>query len=117
MSPPEFAIASERLGTSIVIQVIGEIDVATVGELREALNDAASEVNGRIVLDMSATEFIESTGLGALLEAHHRAQSEGYELIVICDSEEPLKAMRLTGLTDLLTVVPARDFLHGNGDA
>jgi anti-sigma B factor antagonist len=49
-----------------VVRLVGEVDLATIGVLRRALETAARATKDRIVLDLSELRFIGTTGLNEL---------------------------------------------------
>ena len=61
-----------------VVAAPAEIDVTTAGQLRGLLPEAAA-ATGRptAVVDLTGTEFCDSSGLHTLLRAHNRAVAEG----------------------------------------
>jgi len=65
-----------------VIAPEGELDIARVGEFRTALSDAARE-GAAVVVDLSQVSFIDSSGLGALVELHNRLRRSRRQLAVI----------------------------------
>ena len=76
----------------------GEIDFATGPQLKDAINERliAGEVN--LVMDLEAVDFIESTGLGALIGGRRRAHALKGSLRLVCTEEQLLKIFRITGL-------------------
>jgi len=54
------------------IQVSGEIDQATVGQLGAALANAAARHPGRVALDLAGVEFMACCGMRCILDAHRR---------------------------------------------
>jgi len=100
-----FAVELQRNGDLVVVQPRGELDAATIPELRGALD--AIENFARLVLDLRGLSFIDSTGLHLLVELHERAQNDRFELTLIAP-EPPLdKAIRLCGLDGTLPFAPA----------
>jgi anti-sigma B factor antagonist len=61
------------------IRVAGEVDLATVPQLRQAI-DAYARNGQTMVVDLKAVEFIDSMGLAALVRARHRALARGARL-------------------------------------
>ncbi|MFE7582475.1 STAS domain-containing protein [Streptomyces gardneri] len=61
-----------------VLVLAGELDRDTVDPLRRAVEERIG--SGRIVVDCSALEFCDSSGLNALLRARLRAQEAGGRL-------------------------------------
>ncbi|HWM23151.1 MAG TPA: STAS domain-containing protein [Ilumatobacteraceae bacterium] len=60
---------------SVVIRVTGEIDIATADIIRQAVAVATEPRPARLVFDLLAVDFIDSSGLAVLLEAAKTADS------------------------------------------
>src|SRR3954447_13134264 len=65
-------IISERNGSTVVLTLRGDLEMQTVAHLRRALAEALDKARGAVVVDLSGVEFIDSTGLAALLNALRR---------------------------------------------
>ncbi len=63
----ELSIRTSREGTTATVAAEGEIDLSTVDELRSAVTASADGVD-KLLLDLTGVEFIDSAGLGGLLE-------------------------------------------------
>jgi anti-sigma B factor antagonist len=70
----------------ILIAPEGEVDIARIAEFRAALSDAAGADAARLVVDLSQVSFIDSSGLGALVELHHRLARDRRQLAVVAPS-------------------------------
>jgi anti-anti-sigma factor len=82
MAPPptEFAVEADReAGGLITLRPAGELDIATAGRLERALHDGR-ERGDRVLLDLTALEFIDSTGLRVIVRAVEAAHRDGWEL-------------------------------------
>lgn len=66
-APLELSTAEEN--GDVVLAVAGEVDVTTTDRLRERIRDIFDSGNRRLVIDLSAVDFIDSTGLGVLVGA------------------------------------------------
>ncbi len=89
---------SDRDGWA-VLSVAGEVDVATAPRLREQLIELVNEGQYRIVVDLEAVEFLDSTGLGVLVGALKRVRTYDGELALVCTESRILKVFEITGLT------------------
>jgi anti-sigma B factor antagonist len=89
---------------SAVLTVTGEIDVATAPRLREHVVKLVGEGETRIVVDMEGVEFIDSTGLGALVGALKRIRTQGGELAIVCSRPRLLKVFEITGLVRVFEI-------------
>ena len=75
----------------------GELDVATVNELTEAL-DGAIEAGGPILLDLSPLSFIDSMGIHAILQAIRTLEDRGWCVYLHTDNGEVARALELLGV-------------------
>jgi len=78
-----------RINETVVLEVIGEIDVSTAPALRTAL-ELVGEV---VVVDLTRVEFICSSGLGVLMAAHRRLHARGGSLAVVADPAGPVRRL------------------------
>lgn len=85
-----------------VLRVRGEVDLSTAPQLREALTSLISEGHLAVVVDLSDTEFVDSTGLGALVTGLKRLRARGGEMRVVCTSPRVCKVFEITSLDRVL---------------
>ena len=85
-----------------VVTAPEEIDITNAPELRSALLVAAAHGYGRLVVDMTGTQFCDSSGLHTLLAAHKRAQAEGGELLLVISAAPVLRVFALTGIDRMI---------------
>ena len=94
-----------------VLQVSGEIDLATLPTLRDQLARAVGlHAADTLFVDLDSVTALDDTGLGMLLGAAARAREAGGDLVVVCSGERLLHRFALTGLDRAVTVRP---HLHG----
>ena len=86
-----------------VVRVAGEIDIATVPSLRAAL-DLACDQARRIVVNMADVEFIDASGISALVLAAIRAREGSGELIVQKPSRFVRKVLDILSLNGQLPI-------------
>ena len=65
-----------------VVAAVGEVDVSCADQLRDAIDQALADVVGKVTVDLSQVPYIDSTGIGVLVGAVHRAQDAGKTLTV-----------------------------------
>lgn len=94
------------LGDAPVLQVSGEIDLATLPYFRDQLVRAISLHHGRTVfVDLDGVSALDDTGLGMLLGGAGRARDDGGDLSIVCTTERLLARFASTGLDRAITVV------------
>lgn len=92
-----------------VVAASGELDLATVPKLREAISEHIVEGRRNILVDLRAVTYIDSTGLGVLVGAAKAVHSGGGSLRLVCDSPRLLRLLRITGLDRALAVHPTME--------
>ncbi|MFC5382353.1 anti-sigma factor antagonist [Aquipuribacter nitratireducens] len=105
----DLTLATRTVGDRTVVEVGGEIDVYTAPQLRSQLNDAVADGARHIVVDMTGTDFLDSTGLGVLVGGLKRVRTMDGDLELVCSSEKILKVFRITGLTKVFTIHSSLD--------
>ena len=93
-----------------VVAVRGEVDLFTAPEFKQRINGAIEDGRTLVIVDLTATTFIDSSSLGILISAHKRLRSRhAGRLIIACDSQPVLNTFAITGLDGVLEIQPSRD--------
>lgn len=93
---------------AVVVRLAGELDLYSANEVRSALAGAIDAGAGRIVVDMSGVEFVDSTALGVLIEARSRLGQDG--LLLAAPQLETRRTLEVSGLARHL---PVHDSVDG----
>jgi anti-sigma B factor antagonist len=67
-----------------VVAVAGELDIATAPELCARLDTSRTSRRPRLLVDLTAVEFCDSTGLRALLGAASEVRAHGGRFAIVC---------------------------------
>jgi anti-sigma B factor antagonist len=98
-------VRSGRRGATYLIEVRGELDLATTPLLEEELAKAQSDDAEEILIDLSELEFISSTGLRVLLEAATHAANDSTRLQIRNPTRQVERTLRIAGVFDRLPIV------------
>lgn len=111
--PTPFAVeqGAARPGT-LILRVLGELDLAVAGQLEEALEGA--DPGDRVVVDLTDCEFIDSTGLAVVLRGQQRQASSGGRLVLCNPNQQVQRVLEVSGLTANGLVVADRDEALGD---
>jgi anti-sigma B factor antagonist len=104
--PVQLAVTTRHDPRVTVVAVKGELDVLTAPRLTTQLDDVVRRGQGDVVIDLRATDFIDSLGLHALLSVQRRLARQARALTIVCDPGPVRRAIELARLTDTLGVVP-----------
>ncbi|MBJ7902882.1 anti-sigma factor antagonist [Streptomyces sp. NPDC004549] len=101
-----------------VLELRGEIDIATAAEIAPLLDRLTGRPGVRLVLDLRPVEFFDCSGLRLVHRARGRLLERGGRLHVICTHPLTLRVFRVTGLTRLLPPHPTLESVinESNGD-
>ena len=106
-----FTIDETVVGCRAVLAVAGEIDMTTSAALRKAVESASIRA-AEVWLDLSATTFMDSSGIHAIATARSRLRAADRRLVVICPGGPVLRVLTLTGFDEVLEIHPSRSAAH-----
>jgi anti-sigma B factor antagonist len=89
-----------------VIKPTGDLDVYTVGSLRDAIGEMIEEGSTKVVVDLDGVPFMDSSGLGALMGGVRRLRESGGDLAIACTREQHLKLFTITGFGEGVSIAP-----------
>jgi anti-anti-sigma factor len=115
VSPTPFEVDNEQVGGVHVLSVSGELDLGTAPQLEEPLEQALND-GGSLLIDLSACEFIDSTGIALLVRAWQRLDgvpetNPGNDSrFALCGlNDQVRRLLELSGLATSLSIHPRRD--------
>lgn len=109
-TPNPFELEAEERDGVHVIAIRGELDLHTAPRLEEQLEDLEAQV----LLDLSACEFIDSTGIGLIVRTWQRLDSgpdgDGASRLALCGpGDQVRRLLKITGLESTLQMYAERD--------
>lgn len=107
-APPFLAHDTPDAGTH-VITVTGEIDLYSASDLKAAVVAAIDGGARRLVLDLTATGFVDSAALAVLISAHKRLRLVHGRLLIVNTQPSTAKVFSVTGLDRVFSIVETRD--------
>lgn len=87
-----------------LVSVSGEVDVSNAPELRDAIGAALSDGVSSVSVDISDVSYIDSTGIGVLVGAAHRAVDEGVTFSVAHPQRNVARILSLLGMGEELNI-------------
>jgi anti-sigma B factor antagonist len=96
---PHFELDEESSDPGVhVVNVSGEIHVSTAPSFRERLNAVIESGETMLVLDLSAVDFIDSTGLSVLLNGLRLVNQRHGRLALVCTNPTVMRLFQITSL-------------------
>jgi anti-sigma B factor antagonist len=88
----------------VTVVLRGEIDLSTVQAVRSVL-EVLDPKQRMVVLDLAGVTFIDSMGIGLLVEIRRRFGPELRELVLRAPSEQVRQVLEITGLLQVFPIV------------
>jgi anti-sigma B factor antagonist len=104
-----FETTAEIVNGVRVVAVRGELDIATSPRVRELLDDAASDGARPLVIDLGLCEFVDSTGLAALLHGAKPAQNGESHVAIVSREGDVRRLLELTAIDQTIPVFESLD--------
>jgi anti-sigma B factor antagonist len=101
--------------TPPVIMLPAEIDATNSGLVEAELTAACVPGAGVIVVDLSGTDFCDSSALRALVMVDQHAASLGIEFRLVVSTPPVLRVLELTGLRNILRLYPSVEAAISDG--
>ena len=100
-----FGLRSAVAAGQVVLEVDGEVDVATAPELEKELVRLVSGSDRPVIVNLRSTTFFDSRGLHAILAGIRAARDRGSDIVLQAPSPNVRKILEISGAVQLLDVV------------
>jgi len=103
-------IETERIGPNLIVQVDGELDLETSPVFREKVESKLNqyEMIKHLILDLKQVNFIDSSGLGAILGRFKRLSQQGGRVSAVNVSPQVRRIFELSGLLKIMKIYSDR---------
>jgi anti-sigma B factor antagonist len=107
-APGNFEVATHRREPALVVAPHGEIDLATVDLVRDAV-EREKQPGEDLVLDLRGVGFMDTSGLRYVLELNERASRDGFKLRVVKGPSAVQRVFEISGVEPRLPFVDDPD--------
>jgi anti-sigma B factor antagonist len=98
----------ERIDGVPIAHIRADIDAANATIIQQRLADALGPVASSLVIDLSETGYLDSTGIDMLLRLSHRLDERRAKLILVIPDTSQLKRLAwIVGLPEAIAIYPA----------
>ena len=95
-------LAADRNGRRARLVLSGELDMGARFQAEQALDRLLAAPTEQLVVDLGEVTFLDSSGMGLILEVDDRARSEGFDLRLLPGPREVQRVFELAGVADAL---------------
>ncbi len=109
-------LKTERQGANLIVSIDGELDLETAPLFKETVEKKLNQYESvrHLILDLEKVNFIDSSGLGAILGRYKRLSGQGGKISVIKVSQPIKRVLELSGLLKVITIYENRHQALGN---
>ena len=97
-----------KAGELTVVAPRGDLDMATVGEMRRTLAGLIDGGQSRLVMDLGGVGYMDSSGMGALVAAMKQARAAGGDVRLCALQDDVRSIFELTRLARAISIHPTR---------
>jgi anti-sigma B factor antagonist len=106
----DFGLVDEAVDDSThVVTLHGEIDAHTAPKLGSRLFGLAEDGARGVVVDLTEVTFMDSTGIGVLVNALRHLSLRRCRMVLVCPTERVLRPFQITGLVGHMTIFDSRE--------
>src|SRR5260370_42709883 len=102
-SMPRVDLTTHRRDGQVVVTRSGELDVVDAARIATALAVIAASGN-QIIVDLAGLEFIDSSGLAALVRARQHARNAGFDVLLAAPQQQVRRMLAITRVIDVFSV-------------
>lgn len=85
-----------------VFRVAGDVDFSVAPQLKKQITARIEAGDRRLVVDLTAAGFVDSTAIGVLVGALKRLSEQGGSLAVVCDNDNVRTIFEVVGLENVI---------------
>ncbi len=96
---PDLVFSVNDAPDALILSAAGELDASVAELVDDQVGRAIGTASNDVVLDLSGTTFLDSSGLRVLLSAHRRLTACGRRLVLRAPSTAVWRILEISGLS------------------
>ena len=88
-----------------MVSIRGEIDIYSIEKFRDTIEEKIKTQASEIILDCSELSYMDSTGMGVLIELRNKTKELGQKIIMMNPRPNIRKLLALTGVDKIIEIV------------
>ncbi|MFW6238770.1 MAG: anti-sigma F factor antagonist [Halanaerobiales bacterium] len=108
-------ITCKNRGKKLLVRLKGDLDMHSAPEFKTKVAEKLEERNyNALILNFKGVDFIDSTGIGAILGRYRNLSNEGCEVVLVGLNPQVKKVFELSGLLKLMPVYEKEEEVLSN---
>ncbi|KRD06107.1 anti-anti-sigma factor [Mycobacterium sp. Root265] len=105
---PGCTVEERTVGDVVVVAITGTLDVLSAPDLETRVKATATGSPAGVIVDLSAVDFLGSSGMGVLVTAHSDL-TPAIRFALVADGPATSRPLKLIGIADIIDVFPTLD--------
>jgi anti-sigma B factor antagonist len=105
---PEFELSAEHRDGTLVVKLVGDLDIVTSRQLDETLAESSRTID-HVVLDLAAVDFMDTSSLAVIVGHWKSLVAAGGSLALAGARFEYTRTLWITGLADRIPMYDSVD--------
>jgi anti-sigma B factor antagonist len=101
----QLEIQSEHEAGTARLKLSGELDLASVGRVEQAVDEALAKGPRTLILELSGLSFVDSSGLRLFIVLDRRAAAEGWTLVLVRPHGAAMTVFEVSGAEENLPFI------------
>lgn len=106
---------TEGAGGVSILRLEGRLNMVSAGALRDLVTSTVADGHRRVVVDLAGVDFMDSSGLGALISGLKTARQAGGDLRIAAPTEQVRLVLKLTNVERVLPAYGTADLAYASG--
>lgn len=98
----------EKDASNLIIKLKGPLDLHTAQDFKEQVKKQLSKKINNIVLDLEIIDFIDSSGIGAILSLYKKIENKGGKIVIINMSPTLKRIFEVSGILKIIEAYTSR---------
>lgn len=94
-----------EVGKTNMVKIKGEIDIYSIEEFKAAIEEKIDTQVQEIRLDCSELSYMDSTGMGVLIELRNKTKKMGQKIVMVNPRPNIKKLLALTGVDKIIEII------------
>ena len=98
----------EKNSSNLIIKLTGPLDLHTAQDFKEQVKKQLTKKINNVVLDLGTIDFIDSSGIGAILSLYKKIDSIGGKIVIINMSSTLKRIFEVSGILKIIESYASR---------
>ena len=101
-------LTCKKVSANLIVELNGNFDLHTAKYFKDEINRYLKKEIDNLVLDFKAIDFIDSSGIGAILSIYKKIEKKGGEIVIINISPTLKRIFELSGVLNIIEFYSSR---------